>query len=332
MRVSGLRRTAAALVAGTVVVLLGAAPAAADPAEPSNYESTILALEPGVDSASVEVAGGDAFLVLTVAAGHTAEVRGYSGEPYIRIDADGSVWVNLDSPTLYINEERYGRVEVPESADAEAPARWDRAGGDGTYAWHDHRTHWMSFDRPPGVGGSGRQVVFPWSIPIVVDGSDVIVMGRLDWLPSTNPMLPVLVGLVALTPLYAFGRRRSVAAGMVAIFGVVALMLEIAEALGTPASARSLSPFFVYPTLAALAGVVAWLVPRPRASAWAVLVGSLFLVVWTAVSIDVLSRPVLISAAPAGFERILVAAVGWVGLAGLAVWVAEFRRFLSPSR
>jgi hypothetical protein len=325
----GTGRLGAAFAGGAVLLMLSAAPALADPAEPTNYESTIVGTDPEIDGAAIEVDGGDAFLVLTVEIGHTAAVPGYSDEPYIRFDADGTVWVNLDSPTFYINEERYARVEVPATADAAAAPRWDRVGSNGTYAWHDHRTHWMSFDRPPGVGGSGRQEVFPWSIPIEVDGTEVSVMGRLDWLPSANPALPAVLGLAALVPLAAMGRRRRVAAAVVAVFGIVGVVLEIAEAWGTPAAARTLSPFLVFPALAAIAGLVVWFAPRTRASAWGLLTGSVLLAAWAAASLDVLSRPVLISAVPAGAERILVAAVGWAGLAGLAVWAVDFRRSLA---
>ena len=40
--------------------------------------------------------------------------RGLLGEPYARIEPDGTVSVNTDSQAYYINEERDGKVEVPD--------------------------------------------------------------------------------------------------------------------------------------------------------------------------------------------------------------------------
>ena len=326
----GGARSAVIAVLAAAIVLVWAAPALADPAEPSHYEATILSLDPDIDGAAVEIAGGDAFLVLTVDAGHTAAVPGYSDEPYVRVDADGSVWVNLDSPTLYINEERYGRVDVPATADADAAPRWELVGGNGSYAWHDHRTHWMSFDRPPGVGGSERQVVFPWSIPIDVDGTEVIVMGRLDWLPSANPVWPVVVGAIAALPLLLPGRRPLVAGWLVIGGAATGLAVTIAQSAGTPAPARSLSALVSLPVLAVLCGALSLAARRRTISAWALLGGSLFVMAWVASTIDVLRMPVLISPLPAALERILVAAAAWAGVGALIVWLTRFREQLRP--
>lgn len=46
-------------------------------------------------------------------------------------------------------------------------------------------------------------------------------------------------------------------------------------------------------------------------------------------SLDVLWLPVLISSAPSGLERVLVASVLWVGVGALAAWAFDFRRRLT---
>ena len=91
--------------------------AAADPAVPTNYKSTVFTVSPNTGGAEFSIVGGDAFMQIAVAPGHTALVPGYFDEPYIRIDADGTVWVNHDSPAYYINQDRFGDVSAPADAD-----------------------------------------------------------------------------------------------------------------------------------------------------------------------------------------------------------------------
>lgn len=175
-------------------------PAWADPAAPTHYRSTVTdvrvdeldgrtsALEPEVDPTTIDVAvmGGDAFMVVR-AAGRRVEIPGYDGEPYVRFHADGRVEVNERSPAHWLNDARYGGLEVvPPSADADAPPSWVAVADGGTYAWHDHRVHFMAPSLPRHVDPSVRQVqhVFDWQVPLVVDGVPVVVEGRLEWLPS----------------------------------------------------------------------------------------------------------------------------------------------------
>ncbi len=157
------------LLAG-LVLAVGAAPAAADPAGPTNYTSSVTGVDPATDAIDVEVRGGDAFVVLTAAPGTTVEVAGYDGEPFLRIGPDGTVERNEASPARWLNEARYGARDtaVPPEASSDAPPRWEPVADGGTYAWHDHRVHWMSpalprqrrpwRRRPParhGVGAAG---------------------------------------------------------------------------------------------------------------------------------------------------------------------------------
>jgi len=192
----------AALVVVALVVL--AAPAMADPAEPGRYASEVIALEPQVDGVQLEVVGGDAFLELTVERGLEVEVPGYDGEPYLRVLADGTVEQNERSPATYLNEDRFGTV-APQEADAEAEPRWVEVATGGTYAWHDHRVHWMRAD-PPLNGGTG--LVHEWEVPLTVDGQEVVATGRLVREPALAPWpwlaLVAVVGGLA----WAVGRRR----------------------------------------------------------------------------------------------------------------------------
>ncbi|MET0913390.1 MAG: hypothetical protein ABWZ68_08835, partial [Acidimicrobiales bacterium] len=79
-----------AVTLAVVGLVLGAGPAAADAAKPGNYSSEVTSIEPDPGGFTVETAGGDAFIELTVENGHEAVVEGYEGEPYLRFNADGS--------------------------------------------------------------------------------------------------------------------------------------------------------------------------------------------------------------------------------------------------
>ena len=234
-----------------------AAPAMADPAGPTNYESTIVAVEPSSTVATFEVVGGDAFLEVTVALGHTLEVPGYFREPYIRVDADGTVWVNEDSKTLYENEERYGVDELPAGVDGVGEPQWRQVADNGVYAWHDHRVHWMSRDVPPAVAGSTRQLVFPWRVPVTIDGVETIITGDLVWLPSQNAWPMLVIGASIIVVVALLWRWRPSLLGVVAVtMAITAGAVVIAEHLATPAAARGFPVWVVFPAVAALAAAL----------------------------------------------------------------------------
>jgi len=315
-----------------VLLFLGSGPAYADAAEPSNYEAAVTALDPRTDVVTLEVVGGDAFLQVKVAPGHELLVPGYSSEPYIRVDADGSVWINEDSPTRYINEDRFGRVETPPDADGKGEPRWTKVADNGRYAWHDHRTHWMSFDRPPNVVGDVRQLVFPWKLPIQVDGQEVTVEGHLEWVPSRSPAVPILIGIAALFPLLALRRRSPTLAVTVGVTAIVAIVVDLAQNAGTPASARGFPFGAIFPVIALGAGAVAVAMrKRERVTSWAVLIGALTLMAWAVMVREVLWLPVLPSPIPSGLERAAVALILWAGIGVLALWAVDFRRSLSET-
>ena len=301
-----------------------AGPAMADPAGPTNYESTVLDVEPASTVAAFRVVGGDAFLEVTVAEGHTVDVPGYFSEPYIRIDADGTVWVNDDSQALYLNEDRYASTGVPESADGDGEPRWRQVATGGVYAWHDHRVHWMSRDVPPAVAGETRQLVFPWRLPVVVDGVETVISGELVWVPSLSPIVPMLAGITALLPLTVSRRIRLHAPAILttAAAGLAAVII-VAQNNATPPSARGAPVWLVFPLVALSAAI--WASTRGRLAGLTtrhlLLIGGAALAMWGISTIEVLSMPILPSEMPSGLERAGVAFVIWAGL-GVAVTAA----------
>lgn len=291
------------------VVLTTAAPAWADPAVPTHYRSEVTEIIPEVTGMTIEVAGGDAFLVVTVERGHVLEIPGYFAEPYLRIDADGIVWHNHLSPSRYINQSRYG-VEIPAEADPAAAPEWRKVGSGGTYAWHDHRTHWMSRDRPPNITGDAVQVVFPWEIEVVLDGTIVTVQGGLVWLPGLSPVGPWLVGLTGLLPMVWWRRGRSwLVVACLAAFGAAAVYVSTMQYLATPVD-RAFPSGLVLPIAAVTLALASSRVrSSPLRATAARLLAASALVIWGLSNLDVLSAPVLPSAVPAGVERSLVAVI-----------------------
>jgi hypothetical protein len=327
-----IRRSAVVVLAAGVWLLLAAAPALADAAGPTNYESTVLGVDPEIDGVEFDVVGGDSFLRASVAAGHELLVPGYSGEAYIRVDRDGSVWVNEASPSAYLNDDRYGEAEIPEGVTADSAPRWRQVGDDGRYAWHDHRIHWMSTNTPPAVSGERRQVVFPWTLAVLVDGAEVTLDGELVWLPSRSPALPLMIGSVALLPLAVPRRMRPRAAvGLAAAAAIAAVVITLSQAGETPPSARAFPAVVVLPLLA-LAAALWTLADRPLLSfspAYVLLLAGLALAAWAFATIEVLSAPIVPSVLPTPVERVTVSAVLWVGgavvLTALSRIVADAR-------
>ncbi len=311
------RRSATVLAVAAILLVAGAPPALADPAEPTNYRSQVIDVNPSTPFVEIQVTGGDAFLGVAVAPGHTAEVPGYFHEPYLRFDSDGSVWANVNSPAFYINESRYGTGGTPANATADATPEWRQIASGGRWAWHDHRTHWMSPDLPPSVSGTRAEIVFPWDLPIVVDGVATTVSGQLLWYPSTNPVGPIMLGLVGLAPLMFLKRRHLLPIAIAAAAaGVLALLVATGEYLATPAPGRTPPYAPLVPVLVVVAAVVAIGWDRRPLRAWgSAIVAGLGLLVFTARSLGTLAAPILPSSLPAPLERAGVALAGWVGLA-----------------
>jgi hypothetical protein len=337
---AGLRRTAVLLGTCLAVLLGSALPAAADPAGPTHYRSTVTAVEAdgGAVPFELEVLGGDAFLVVRVEPGHEVEVPGYEGEPYVRIGPDGTVEVNQRSPSRWINEDRYETQPegVPPDVGVDAPPRWEAVADGGEYAWHDHRIHWMSPSLPRQVDPSARaaQPVFDWDLPVLVDGAEATVTGELVWWPGPAPAITVALVVLAVAGgvALAWWRPRWVPLGVV-VSAVVTLGVGLAKNAGLPPGADG-EPFLVVLPLLTLGLVVAGVVVAGRDRAGSrdgavvgrvggvprgrliVAAAGLPLVVWGVVQAGALTRPLVPGPLPTGVVRAVVVGALAVGLAG----------------
>jgi len=314
------------VVAGGALVLLGlvgwAGPASADPPRPTDYRSIVTGVTPATDAFDVRVVGGDAFVELAVAPGHEVVVTGYDNEPYLRFTPSGDVLENRSSPAAYVNARRYGDVEVPEGVEPQGEPDWHRVAGHGTYAWHDHRIHWMS-PQPPSNVPRG-EVVQEWNVLLVVDGDPVTVNGVLRYETAVAWWPWALLAVVAAAAVVAAGRvwpRRRVLRIVAGVAAVVAVVVASAEQLAIPEGAgRSLVRFAV-PVVGLLGASVALLVDRAGQRRGLADVAGIAAVAavtgWVARRLGVLTKPVLPTLLDAHVDRAGTALA--LGLTGGAV-------------
>ena len=322
-------RLAGGALSALAALTIGARPAAADPPRPTDYRSTVTAVDPDADGVDVRVVGGDAFLELEVAEGHEVVVQGYDEEPYLRFLADGTVERNRLSEATYLNEDRQGAVAIPAEADNAAEPDWEAVADGGTYAWHDHRIHWMGGTAPPGA--EPGTVVQAWTVDMAVDGSPVVVSGELVMAEDVSPLPWIALGLagaaLVVVLVVVVGRRHSgatpvVAGGAVAVAALGALVAGWGEYTVAPSGAGA-NPLLVGIPLVGLVGAVAGLVLRRRTAGPTLILAAVAAVIgWGLLRVEVLWTPVLPTDLPAALDRALTAlALGLsVAAAGLIVW------------
>jgi len=177
---------------------------------------------------------GDGMLELHHTGGAEVVVAGYEDEPYLRFAPDGTVWRNAESPATYLNQSSDGDAPVPPQASAGLPPRWEKVAADGTFAWHDHRTHWMSGQAP---SGDETRMVQAWTVPYRVgEAEPTALTGELWWTPPADPWLWLLGAVAVLVlPLVELLRRRSwdptVAARVLGIEALVVAALNVVRAV-----------------------------------------------------------------------------------------------------
>ena len=306
-----------AVVLAVVGLVLGAGPAAADAAKPGKWSSEVTSVEPDPDWLTVETAGGDAFLSVEVDEGHELIVLGYEGEPYLRFNPDGTVEQNHQSPATYINTDRYGTNELaPDdlqgAAVAELEPEWQQVATGGSYAWHDHRTHFMGGDVP--AGGT-----IDWEVPMVADGEDVTVAGVMTYEGSSSPVLWYAIALVALVGLALLGPTLPDRAPAALVTIVAALATWVAYA-GYASQPSGTGASIVPTVVSAIALVLALLaVAIDRLRAVGLLASGVFLAAWGAFRLAVLSNPVLPTDVPFALERLTTALALGVGVGAVVV-------------
>lgn len=320
-------RTAAASAVVAALLLAGlAAPALADPPGPTSWSSEV---DAGAlpDGLSARVIGGDSFLQVAVDPGRRVDVPGYEpDEAYLRFEADGTVWVNLRSESHWLNQDRY-LGEVPPDAGPDAPPQWVQVAADGTWAWHDHRIHWMSPGTLPGEvdpGVAEPQRAYDWTVPLVLDDVPAAVTGSLTWLPPAPPLVSTLAFVAVLAAGVAVARRGRLGA-MAAMWGVAVAVtgaVSVAGVVGLPGGVTPEPLPALLAAAAAVVGAVGLVVRGHDRRVVVVGLAGLPLLAWAATNLGAVTAPIVPPVrVPAWLVRAAVglAAGAGVGLVAMAI-------------
>jgi len=331
-------RTVVATTLLLAVLIVSAPPAAADAAGPTDYRTDIVSVRPSTPSIELSMIGGDSFMRLVQLEPVEVLVLGYRGEPYLRFDPDGNVVENRRSPSTWLNQDRFGTDEsLPSFVDHEAPPDWRRVADDGSYAWHDHRSHWMNPSRPPGAE-PGDQVLEA-TVPIEVAGLPVTVtvasflLEDPPWWPAA---LGVVVALAGGIPAVRSGRLSLVA--VVVAAATAALVLGIIAFRSVPAETEPSSLLWLLPALAvvtilAVAALRNRLATTVYLDGLSVVAGSTH-AAWALTRFDALTKALIPSDAPASLDRLVIGVALVIGgLAALRGFygLARPRRLIDPT-
>ena len=324
LRALGRRSAVVAAVVG-LVLFASAGTVNADPAGPTDYQSEILSIDPPTAAVTLTVIGGDSFIQLTVDPESEVLVLGYFAEPYLRFLPGGEVQENRNSPTTYQNEERYGS-DAPEFAQADAEPDWVTVADDGTYAWHDHRAHWMQPIRPAGKAPGDR--IVEQVIPLMVDGAEVDVTVISTWQaePSMLPAaLGVVIGAISVGGAFWLSRRSPSWAIALVPVAVVATVAGWWQYTSLPAETGPRIIWALLPTVALVASLAAVALGgrSPFAAVAAGLVAASQLAIWAFVKRDGLTAAIVPTDAPQWFERMSLTAAFVVGVGGIAIAVFQ---------
>ena len=184
------------------------------------YSSVVNNIRPATSGLQVTVLGSDSEMRLANRSGMDVAVVGYDGDQLGRVLSDGSVQVNLTSPSYWLNQERMGGVNPPPSAKVGARPDWKTINRTGVLIWHDHRMHWMGTGVPPAVKDQAKRTrVWNYKVPILVGGKPVSIDGTLWWAgqdegaPAGAFVCLALIVFVTLGAVFAARRRRAPGGG-----------------------------------------------------------------------------------------------------------------------
>ena len=301
-----------------IAVLSFASPAFAHGSEAKNTESIIESVTPEIAGAKVSISAGDSFIVLKVQSGHTAEVHGYSDEPYLRVLADGTVEENRNSPAVLLNRTRLADVGNA-TLDPTLDPDWLAIGHDGEAAWHDHRIHWMANSTPPTIDSRGT--VQNWSVTIYIDNKRTEVTGRLVLLDDPT-WAWWLVGLPAVGVVWLFRRTKVIFAALAAV-GLSLLALDALRMLALPDIGRHTPTIGIAGAVTVLIAAVGLLNRRER-YAGALLAGAgtaACLAVY--VGIGWMTKAIIPGISAEWLARLATATTAGVGVAALYIGVNE---------
>jgi hypothetical protein len=226
------------VVTAFVVLIVMAQPASAHTVSgqgSTNFQSRVLSISPALPTLSAKMVELGSLIQITWTGSDDLIVKGYDGEPYLRLGPDG-IWRNRLSTATYLNSTRYGAITIPPYANDQAAPDWVKISSGHTIVYHDHRTHWMGGVLPTGVRTSPGtfQTVFqkPWQISLTEAGRPITITGQLYWVPGVSPWpwVALIIALLALGILAGVNRRWAWA-----LLAITALIVaaDVLHAVGT---------------------------------------------------------------------------------------------------
>jgi hypothetical protein len=296
--------------------------ASASTTSPGREASVVESISPATDAIAVRIIGGDTAMGVSVKPGHSLVVLGYDGEPYLRVEPDGTVQTNRSSPTLYSNVDRYGTASVPKGLDSRDAPKWETISDSGDVVWHDHRVHWMTPGQDPAVDSTGT--IQTWSVPLVVDGTRTAVSRRLSVAPTDDPWIHLAVSAAAIACLCYGFRNRAVAGALIALAGasIAAAASAVGEWMSLPSSVERSVLVLLLPLLSVVLVVAAGTIlvrvrhregaGQQRGVGELIVVGVVSMTGWLVLRTTSLWQPVLVTSVDPRIERMLVT----VALAG----------------
>ncbi|MDG4810068.1 Dyp-type peroxidase [Micromonospora sp. WMMD1120] len=325
-RRTGLRLLALVLAVGSAV--LPAGPAAAHSVGgvgATNFRTTLTGLSPPVAGVALTVIENGSRLRVRNDTQTEVVVRGYQGEPYLRVGGDG-VFVNDNSPATYLNRDRNGVTPVPARAGPGRSPEWRKVSGDRVYRWHDHRIHWMLQRLPPGVASSPDTFHHIAAWTVVLDHGDqrLTASGALDWVPGPAPWGWLGVAVLLTICVAAVGLLRRPHRWLAAVTGLL-VAADVGHTVGFAAVADASLParigmLTIQLMLWPFAVAVAVLLARRRTGGiWLAAVAGAAVVVTTGwPDLPVLWRSSVPSVLPLALDRASASVVLGVGLGLIA--------------
>jgi hypothetical protein len=238
--VRALPKRRAAAIAGVWILaaacVIALAPAASahgaggDDAPASNYRSQVTA-GPGVDGVTVRTIDAGEKLEVVNTTDDVVIVKGYDGEPYLRIGPDG-VEENQNSAATYLNRTADGSAVAPPEI-GDGPPVWETVSSESSARWHDHRAHWMGGDPPIVTSNPGeRHELADWTVPMQMGDRALSVDGTTEWIPAPSPLPWLLTVLSSAAVVFALVVRRRTMAALV-VSAVILAPTLIATTVGS---------------------------------------------------------------------------------------------------
>jgi len=134
------------------------------------------------DPSGVETRWGNGEVEFHVEPGTSVVVIGLEKEEMVKVDADGNMFFNENSPSWWNNQPQ---GEIPDTASSSAAPNWVWKMGGGSMQFHDHRFHFMDNSINPST--TDGSVVFEFGLPIVVNGESTELRGTMVFDSTIDP-------------------------------------------------------------------------------------------------------------------------------------------------